>query len=391
MRAWIAIVAFVALGGCATAPPGPDAAQAASYFADARFAPAAVRIDARDVFALSPEMRAYLDGEIEPRAHKRGRQVALLDALYTHGDLKLGYDTAMTRNAAEAFAARAGNCLSLVIMTSAFAKALGLNVTYQKVMVDDVWGRSGDIYLAIGHVNLTMGKRKTDEGGFGYRVGKRPYESEGMTVDFLPAVDLLRTRTVPLDEGAIVAMYMNNRAVEALAGGRIDDAYWWAREAIVQSGDFLVAYNTLGAVYRRHGDLDRAEAAFRFVLAREPQNAQTMANLVTVLTDAGKTAEANALAATLARLEPEPPFAHFKAGMAALQAGDARTARDEFVKELARAPDYHELHFWLAVAYLRLGDTGDARTHLAAARDNSTTRKDRELYAAKLGRLNGVH
>lgn len=391
MRAWIVIAALVALSGCATRPPAPDAALVASHFADGRFAPPAARIDARDIFALSPEMHVYLEREIEPRARKRGRQVALLDALYTHGDLKLGYDTAMTRNAAEAFAARAGNCLSLVIMTAAFAKALDLNVGYQKVMVEDVWSRSGDIYLAIGHVNLTMGKRRTDEGGFGYRVGKRPYESEGMTVDFLPAVDLLRTRTVPLDEGVIVAMYMNNRAVEALADGRVDDAYWWAREAIVQSREFLAAYNTLGAVYRRHGDFDRAEAVFRFVLEREPQNAQTMANLVTVLADAGKTGEANALAAKLASLEPEPPFAHFKSGMAALQAGDARTARDEFVKELVRAPDYHELHFWLAVAYLRLGDLGRARAHVAIALENSTTRKDRDIYAAKLDVLDAVH
>jgi len=391
MRAWIAIAALVALGGCATAPRGPDAAPAARYLADDRFGPAAVRVDARDVFALSAEMRAYLDSEIEPRTRKRGRQLALLDALYTHGDLKLGYDTAVTRNAAEAFAARSGNCLSLVIMTAAFAKALDLPVTYQKVMVDDVWARSGDIYLAIGHVNLTMGKRKTDEGGFGYRVGRRAFESEGMTVDFLPAVDLLRTRTFPLDEGVIVAMYMNNRAVEALADGRVDDAYWWAREAIVQARDFLVAYNTLGAVYRRHGDLDRAEAVFRFVLAREPQNPQTMANLVTVLADAGKTSEANELAATLARLEPEPPFAHFKTGMAALQAGDARAARDAFLKELARAPDYHELHFWLAVAYIRLGDLEQARAHVAVALENSTTRRDRDIYAAKLDVLNGVH
>lgn len=391
MRTLIAIVACIALGGCATAPRVPAAPQDASYFADARFAPASVRIDARDVFAVSDDMRAYLDHEIEPRTRKRGRQLALLDSLYTKGELKLGYDTAVTRNAAEAFAARSGNCLSLVIMTAAFAKALDLTVTYQKVLVEDVWARSADIYLAIGHVNLTMGRRKTDEGGFGYRVGKRAFESEGMTVDFLPAADLLRTRTVPLDEGVIVAMYMNNRAVEALAAGRVDDAYWWAREAIVQSRDFLVAYNTLGAVYRKHGDLDRAEAVFRLVLAREPQNPQTMANLVTVLTAAGKLAEAQQLATALASLEPEPPFAHFKAGMAALQAGDARAARDAFVKELARDPDYHEVHFWLAVAYLRLGDPGQARAHVAVALENSTTRKDRDIYAAKLDVLNSVH
>ena len=51
----------------------------------------------------------------------------------------------MTRNAAEAFDARSGNCLSLVIMTAAFAKELGLPVRYQNVFVDEAWSRSGDL------------------------------------------------------------------------------------------------------------------------------------------------------------------------------------------------------------------------------------------------------
>ena len=94
-------------------------------------------------------------------------------------------------------------------------------------------------------------------------MGRRAFESEGLTVDFLARGDLLRTRTVPIDEGVIVAMYMNNRAVEALAAGRVSDAYWWAREAIVQSRDYLVAYNTLGAIHRQQGEAARAEAALR--------------------------------------------------------------------------------------------------------------------------------
>ncbi len=387
MRHAIAVVACAVLAACASAPREPGAPLDTQYFADARFAAPTVRIDAADVFALSPPMRAYLDEAIAPRVGKRGRQLALLDALYTQGALKLDYDTAITRNAAEAFAARSGNCLSLVIMTSAFAKALDVPVTYQKVLVDDVWARAGDLYLAIGHVNLTMGRRRTDDGGFGYRVGKKAFESEAMTVDFLPAVDLLRTRTYPLDEGVIVAMYMNNRAVEALAAGRVDDAYWWVREAIVQARDFLVAYNTLGAVYRRHGDLDRAEPVLRFVLEREPRNAQVMANLVTVLAAAGKPEEAHAVAAALAQVEPDPPFAYLRRGIAAMQAGDARDARDWLLQELARAPDDPEAHFWLAIAYLRLGDAASARAHLTLAVTNSTTPQDHDLYAAKLATI----
>ena len=154
---------------------------------------------------------------------------------------------------------------------------------YQKVFVDDAWARSGNIYLAIGHVNLTLGKRKTDEGGVGYRVGRKAAENEGMTIDFLPPEDMRRVYSRPIGEDIVIAMYMNNRAVEALARGKPDDAYWYAREAVMQSPGFMVAYNTLGAVYHKHGDLREAEAVLRFVLAREPANTRVMANLVAVL------------------------------------------------------------------------------------------------------------
>src|SRR5205814_2507802 len=98
--------------------------------------------------------------EVSTDFHSRGYQQGFVEALYTKGKLKLEYESTETRNAAEAFDARAGNCLSLVIMTGALAKELGFPVRYQRVYVDDTWGRSGDVYFSIGHVNLSLGKRQ---------------------------------------------------------------------------------------------------------------------------------------------------------------------------------------------------------------------------------------
>jgi tetratricopeptide (TPR) repeat protein len=74
--------------------------------------------------------------------------------------------------------------------------------------------------------------------------------------------------------------------------------------------------------------------------------------------------------------------------MAAMQAGDFKAARELFGKEVARAAYYHEFHFWLAVANFRLGDIAQARKHLTIAIENSTTARDHDLYAAKLGWIN---
>src|SRR5689334_24072459 len=127
MKILMTLVLSLLLGACATAPV---TAPPATLFQDSAFAAPSERVDAADIFALSPEIQKFLNAQILPYA-KGGARDALLDALYTDGQLKLEYDAEVTRNAAQAFAARSGNCLSLVVMTAALAKALDLNIRYQ--------------------------------------------------------------------------------------------------------------------------------------------------------------------------------------------------------------------------------------------------------------------
>ena len=373
---FVVLLLFALLAGCASAPSAPPP----PLFDDARFAPPSQRISANEVFALTDGMRQYVKHDIGPQLHMKGAQRGLLDALYNRGELKLEYDSAMTRNAAQAFEARTGNCLSLVIMTAALAKEIGLPVRFQSVYVPETWSRSGNLYFSSGHVNLSIGKRPVEARGvFDF--------AEYVTIDFLTPREMRGVHTQMIDEPTIVAMYLNNRAAESLADGRVDDAYWWARAAVQHMPTFLTPYNTLGVIYSVHGDPQRAADVLRYVVSVEPGNRQAMANLVPVLERLGRKREAQEVAQRLARIEPQPPFHYFNQGVEAMHARDYARARSLFQKEVDRAAYYHEFHFWLALANLGLGDAKEARKHLAVALDNSTTRIDRDLYAAKLEHL----
>ena len=113
-----------------------------------------------------------------------------------------------------------------------------------------------------------------------------------------------------------------------------------------------------------------------------------MSNLARVLGDLGKDAERRTLMGRLQQLEPNPPFSFYDRGRKALREGDFRTAKAMFAKEVDRAPDYAEFHFWLAVAYLGLREMGPAREELDLAIKYSANGRDRDLYAAKLARIN---
>jgi len=378
-HALIVVATCFGLGGCAQvakAPPAP----VAPLLQDDAFVSSARPVHPEDILAMSPAMVHYVEDEISRRLRRSGRQQGLIDALYDRDMLRLEYDSATTRTASEAFAARSGNCLSLVIMTAALARYLELPVNFQSVDVEESWTRGQALLLAAGHVNLVLGQRPLDK-------GRGVFTDPQMTVDFLPPQDLRGRRVTPISEARVLAMYLNNRAAETLAQGDLNQAYAWARAALIQDPGFTSAPITLGVIYHRRGLLAPAEAAFRHALRSEPQNTQALADLSSVLFSQGRNAEANEVKQTLARLEAFPPFHFFELGKAAVQRGDYEAGRAWLQRELSRDPDYHEVHFWLAVAYSGLGDAKAARKHLTQALANSTTRGEHDLYAAKLDRL----
>ena len=369
----IAVALCTLLAACAT--PEPQAPRPEFLFHDALFADPSERASPEHVFALNPAMKHFLGTEIAVQLRTQGVQAGLIEALHRKGQLRLEYDASTTRNAAEAFDARAGNCLSLVLMTAAFAKELGLHVRFQSAYLEEMWSRSGDLLLRSGHVNVTLGPRIDN---------RNSSLAQSLTVDFLPASQLHGLRTREISEQTVIAMYMNNRAVEALVRGQLDDAYAWAREAVRHSPDFLAAQNTLGIVYLRHGNLPQAAVVFNHVIERDPVHTRALSNLAEVYTRQGRESAANDLYRTLARIEPEPPFHYFNLGLAAMQRNEFAAARDLFAREVALAEYSAELHFHLSVANYRLGDVRQATKHLNLALENSNSPGDRDLYSAKL-------
>jgi len=370
------------LAACASTAPPPS--PPVELFADARFAPPSEAVGAHDLFALSPAMRAYLNSAaFNQRLRSRGLRHGLVDALYSKTDLKLEYESRTTRTASETYAARSGNCLSLVIMTAAFAKELGMRVRFQSVDVDSSWSRTAGLFLSSSHINIALGQRPGDV--------LRGYDQDRLlVVDFLAREDAANFRSRDLEEEDIVALYLNNRAAEALVQGRIDDAYWWARAAVAARPGLASTLNTLAVVYQRHGEAMLAERVYQAALAREPENLAVLRNLQPLLATLGRPDEAQALAQRIAAIEPTPPYYDFDRGMVALKAGNYDDAMAHFAREVRRAPYNDEFRFWLGIAHLKLGHLGDAREHIALAVDHSTRGDMREVYSAKLAHLRRV-
>ena len=377
----VAILCATSFAGCASAPAARTG-DVTPLFRDTLFKPPAEPTDSRAIFAVDASMRRFLAVEIAPHARYQDPRNALLGAL--RGKLLIDYDSEMTLTASQTFAAREGNCLSLVVMAAALARHLGIQVTYQEVYDFDTWSRNAGFTILSQHVNLVLGPRTPS-------ARLVPSGATPMIVDFMPPRQMANAVSRAVSEQTIVAMYMNNRAAEVMVGGDIDRAYWFARAALEADPGFANAANTLGVIYLQRHQRASAERAMRYALQREPDNIPALSNLSRILAAEGRTTEAHLLTERLTRIQRHPPFYFYDQGVKAMQAGQFKKAARLFKKSLSQRPYDVPSHFKLAIAASHLGDMRRVRRELKLAEKNSTTPESRAIYAAKLRHLESLN
>ena len=313
-------VVALLLGGCATVAPEPAPP---SLFEDAAFGAPARAPDVAAVFALSPAMRDYLEHDIAPLIQRRGAQQGLVEALQARAQLRLEYDAEFTRTAAQAFDERAGNCLSLVVMSAALARHLNLPVTFQALVGHESWSRSGDLSFVNGHVNITVARRLIDRVGI--------YGTDALLRMEFGGIEVGRGQALrEVSEARILAMFMNNRAAEHLVAGAVDDAYAHAREAIRQDPTYAASYNTLGVVYQRRGLPAAAERAYRAALGLDAGAIDALNGLAVLLVQRQQAREAVPLLRRALEVDGRFVEARLNLGIACQESGDAACAREAY-------------------------------------------------------------
>src|SRR5204863_5206472 len=95
VKPWFLPLLSAVLAACAAAPSLQETDR---LFNDQAFVPPSVRINAADVFALSPAMKRYLETDVARLVRLRGRHPGLFAALWDGVLLTIAFDAAMTRN-----------------------------------------------------------------------------------------------------------------------------------------------------------------------------------------------------------------------------------------------------------------------------------------------------
>jgi len=141
------------------------------------------------------------------------------------------------------------------------------------------------------------------------------------------------------------------------------------RESQLASADMPAAHLNLGVLYRKQGDMERAEESYRTALRLDPDFLPAYFNLATLYNEMRRNTEAErVLRAALERF-PEEGELHYSLGLLLAEEQRLPEAADELARAADLLPHRARVRYNLALALQHLGRNAEAEVALLRARD----------------------
>jgi tetratricopeptide (TPR) repeat protein len=295
-------------------------------------------------FAATPEIEA-MGREIYGRWRMPGERVEkIIQQIFWEKDgLGFQYRSHPTLTAAEAFEQRRGNCLSLVNLFVAIARAAELRVYFVEVEDFETFYRYEGTVVRSTHV-----------------VGGVITEGAMRTVDFLPDREKRYHKLRVIDDAQAVAHYYNAVGAEAMLAGDMERAEALFQKSIAAAPRFVGVWNNYGILLKRTGRLDEGIAALERALAIDPGFLPAMENLTGYYRLAASPDKSKQMAHRALEQKSRNPYYLSSQALAALMRGET----DEAEKLLRRA---RRIDRTIPEIHLLLGRLELARNHPAKA------------------------
>lgn len=379
---------MLVLSACQQLPATQDPLFASTLLLqDSEFKPVETKVETEEeIFALPPAVIALARQQVLPNEYADGRSLALLTFIFGNDNVPLEYVNSATLIASETYARKEANCLSLTILAYSLAQHLGFEAHFQDVEVPEYWvTRSGNSMLN-GHVNLMIYPGKIRDAGQ-YVVLLR---GNGYLIDFDMVPERARQQAKRISKQAIVAMFYNNKAADAIAIGDYDVAYHYLKAAVTTAPQLAQNWNNLAVLYRKKELLSLAEQVYLHSLQLEPEHTNTMSNLAMLYAMTGREQEAAVLEEKVEKKRRTNPYYFIMQGNEALEFQAADDAIQHFRRSLKLQPHVPEAYFGLARSYLLKQDLAKASYYLQAAKRYTDSATEQRRYQYKLDMLNAV-
>lgn len=253
--------------------------------------------DLAEPAAASAEMVDWIRQRVPDKGSQSERVNALLTAVVEKRGLDLQYDAVYTGTAQEVFASREANCLAFTHLVVGLGRELGLPVYYLGFRQRPRYEREGTLVVVWEHVTA----------GFG-----GPGERMILQLAVGPRFDYEDAR--PISDQMALAMHYSNRGAELLRLEEPERAREMLKIATAVDPTWSHAWVNLGVAFRRSGELEAAEAAYRRALIVAPDHVQAYHNLAMLLWLRDRRDAASEILRLLDRRDNRDPFVYLSLG-----------------------------------------------------------------------------
>lgn len=329
-----------------------------------------------DLFILSPSQQKIIISEVQK---KQAQGLKLHEALRAILSTKLSNFTYYGETYAAEVAMRlnAGNCMSLAVLTTAYAKLLGLEFSYREVNTIPVYEKENNLILSSSHVQTII-----YDADFVQNPNEFYFIKPSIVIDYFPNKN---NRVGKLfDESAFISMYYRNLSADALVDNNLTRAFMLAEKAYSYNKENIDAINLLAVIHRRAGDEQSAEGIYRQGLKVDQSSLSLISNYIMLLRKQKRFDEAEIYQKKLDALDDPNPFHWLEQAYIAEQNQQINKAIMYYQKALANAPYLNQAYLGLYHIYLERQHFFRAKTMLKKALEWTYEIEQRKQYKSKL-------
>jgi len=286
-----------------------------------------------------------------------------------------------TYNAHLASTERAGNCLSLAILTKAYASLVNLDIKFKKVNSAPIYQRNSAITTISSHVQTHLYAPKKipkDKGSLGVIRSK-------IIIDYFPSSGGVVGGIV--EDQDFSAMYYQNVAAQAIIDGDFDLAYSLLSAAMQLSPHNHETLNTLAVLHKITGNTSLAEAIYLSGIESPVGSVSMLSNYILLLKEGNRLEEVALMQAKYDEIRDDNPYRWYDLANQAYAKEKYSQALKYYEKSIQAAPYLHESFFGQAKTYFHLGNKRKAKIAMKKAAELAYKPSDEKLYLAKLNSL----
>ncbi len=285
-----------------------------------------------------------------------------------------------TYNANDTLIQNAGNCMSLAVLTKAYANLVGIELKYIEETSSPVFFQSTELQLISNHV-----KTKLMDPNFEPKAGSLYFYEPGLVVDYFPSRNSRAKGNI--GENEFMAMYYQNLAADALEQKAYTRAAWIAIEGLTLAPKRVELINLLAVIYRHLNAPQQAESLYLYGLAIDNDDLNLLINYKVLMVTQGRTLEARALQQRIDKADDPSPFRWIMLANEHYQNADYPGALRYYTKAIELAPYMPQAYAGKAKALYLMGKPLAARHAITQALDKTHEVELQLRYQAKLAQL----